>query len=120
MKNMMSTSSKEEVIQRLRDFAPTLGEDDWLLGEGWDQNDLPEGGWYPAQRLSRQEAVRGFTLDAAYAAFMEDSIGSLEAGKKAEFIVLDRDIMLVPAAEIPQVRVLQTWLNGIRVYGSRY
>jgi hypothetical protein len=81
-----------------------------------DRNGWPDGGWYPDQRISRHEAVRGFTLDAAYAAFMEDSVGSLEAGKKADFIVLDRDIMSVPAAEIPQIHVLQTWVDGIRVY----
>ena len=79
--------------------------------KGW-----PEGGWFPDQRLTRDEAVRGFTIDAAYAAFMERLVGSLEGGKRADFIVLDRDLMQVPATEIPEVRVLQTWVDGIRVY----
>ena len=72
----------------------------------------PPGGWYPEQVLGREEAIRGFTLDAAWAAFMEKEVGSLEAGKRADFIVLDRDLMSVPADEIPQTRVLETWLDG--------
>ena len=79
--------------------------------EGW-----PPGGWYPGQVLSREEAVRGFTLDAAYAGFMESSVGSLEAGKRADFLVLDRDIFEVDANEIPGIKVLQTWLDGELVY----
>lgn len=79
--------------------------------EGW-----PEGGWQPQQRLTREQAIRAFTLDAARAAFMEDSVGSLETGKRADFIVLDRDLMQVPVAEIPGVRVLQTWVDGQRVF----
>jgi len=79
--------------------------------KGW-----PEGGWYPQQALSREEAVRGFTLDAAYAGFMEKSVGSLEPGKRADFIVLDKDVMQIDAAEIPSVRVLQTWLDGELVW----
>ncbi len=81
--------------------------------EGW-----PEGGWYPEEAVTRQEALRGFTLDAAYAAFMEDRVGSLEVGKRADFVVLDRDIMEVPAEEIPRTQVLETWLDG-RVVFSR-
>lgn len=81
-----------------------------------DSESWPEGGWLPDQRLSREEAVRAFTLDAAYAAFMEKQVGSLETGKRADFIVLDRDVMRIPAAEILQVKVTETWLDGERVF----
>jgi predicted amidohydrolase YtcJ len=79
--------------------------------EGW-----PEGGWYPDERVTREAALRGFTLDAAYAAFMENAVGSLEPGKRADFVILDRDYMAVPAAEIPGIQVLETWLDGERVH----
>lgn len=79
--------------------------------EGW-----PEGGWYPDQSITRAEALQGFTLDAAYAAFMEDRVGSLEAGKRADFVILDRDLMTVPEAEIASTRVLETWLDGKRAW----
>jgi len=81
-----------------------------------DRSGNPPGGWLPAERLSRVEAIRAFTIDAARAGFMEDEIGSLEAGKQADFIVLDRDIMAVPADEIPEVGVVQTWVGGKRVF----
>ncbi len=79
--------------------------------EGW-----PEGGWYPDERVTREAALRGFTLDAAYAAFMENEVGSLEPGKRADFVILDRDYMTVPAVEIPEIRILETWLDGARVH----
>ena len=60
--------------------------------------------------------MRGFTLDAAYAGFMEKSVGSLEPGKRADFIVLDKDVMQIDAAEIPSIKVLQTWLDGELVW----
>jgi len=81
--------------------------------KGW-----PPGGWYPEQRLTREEAVRGFTLDAAYAGFMEKSVGSLESGKRADFIVLDKNIFEVDVSEIAGIRVLQTWLDGEQVWSS--
>jgi hypothetical protein len=81
--------------------------------EGW-----PPGGWQPQERLSRVEAFRAYTLDAARAAFMEDAVGSLEPGKRADFIVLERDPLAVPDAEIPTVRVLQTWLDGAKVFDA--
>jgi predicted amidohydrolase YtcJ len=79
--------------------------------QGW-----PEGGWNPEQAVSRNEAIRAFTLDAAFAGFMEDQIGSLEVGKRADFIVLDRNIITVPDEEIFQIVVEQTWLDGKPVY----
>jgi predicted amidohydrolase YtcJ len=79
--------------------------------EGW-----PPGGWLPRERLDRAQAIRAFTLDAAFAAFMEHTVGSLEVGKRADFIVLERDVMKVPAEQIPAVRVLQTWVDGRRVF----
>jgi len=81
-----------------------------------DLSGWPPGGWQPQERVSREEALRGFTLDAAYAGFMEQEVGSLEAGKRADFVVLDRDIMTVPAGDILATRVLQTWLDGVKVY----
>lgn len=84
-----------------------------------DLNGWPQGGWYPQQALTRSEALRGFTLDAAYAAFMEDQVGSLEAGKRADFVVLDRDIMTVPEDEIATAVVLETWLDGRQVYSRQ-
>jgi len=79
--------------------------------EGW-----PPEGWLPAERLSREQAVRAFTLDAAWAGFMEEQIGSLEPGKRADFIVLDRDVMQVDVEEIPGTVVEQTWVDGVRVW----
>lgn len=81
-----------------------------------DAKDWPAGGWYPQENMSREEAVRGFTLDAAYAGFMENSVGSLESGKRADFIVLDRNIFEVEASEIHTTGVLQTWLDGELVF----
>jgi predicted amidohydrolase YtcJ len=69
-----------------------------------------------AKGWSREEAVRGFTLDAAYAGFMEKSVGSLESGKRADFIILNQDIFKIEASRIVDTKVLQTWLDGELVY----
>ena len=59
---------------------------------------------------------RGFTLDAAYASFQEDMTGRLEVGKKADFIVIDRDIFTIDPAQIRDTNVLHTWVNGKRAF----
>jgi len=72
----------------------------------------PFGGWMPAERLSREQAWRAYTIGAAYAAFAEDRLGSLEPGKRADFLIIDQDILLATPAQIRQMQVLQTWIGG--------
>ena len=83
-----------------------------------DRSDLPEGGWYADQVMTRAEALHSFTLAAAYAAHQETRLGSLEPGKWADFILVDRDYFEIPAAEIDDIRVIQTWVGGKLVYES--
>ncbi len=81
-----------------------------------DAENFPAGGWMPEQRTTRQEALLSITLWPAYAAFMENESGSLTAGKYADLVVLDRDIMTVAPEEILGTRVLMTVLGGRTVY----
>jgi len=75
-------------------------------------------GWYPSERLNRYQALKGLTLDAAYASFSENIIGSLIAGKRADFVVLDKDIMKVPFSEILRAKVKATVIDGEVVFGQ--
>jgi predicted amidohydrolase YtcJ len=75
--------------------------------KGW-----PEGGWFPQHRMTIKEAIKGFTIWAAYGAFQEDVLGSIEKGKLADFTVLDRDILEIEAKEIPKTKVLYTIVGG--------
>ncbi|TFY79694.1 hypothetical protein EWM64_g4319 [Hericium alpestre] len=80
----------------------------------------PQGpdGWFPEQRLTREEALRGMTIDPAYASFTDDQLGTLTPGKRADYVVLSKDIMTVPAAEILETEVVATALDGKPVYGE--
>jgi predicted amidohydrolase YtcJ len=78
----------------------------------------PEGGWYADQALTRAEALHSFTLAAAYAANQDDRLGSLEPGKWADFIVIDRDYFEIPNSEIDDIVVLQTWVGGELMYAA--
>ena len=77
-----------------------------------DKQGHPAGGWFPDQRLTREEALRSFTLEGAYAAFEEATKGSLEAGKLADFVMLSADIMAIPAPEILRTHVTLTVVGG--------
>ena len=81
-----------------------------------DAEGNPAGGWTPDERVSRQTALEGFTIDAAYAAFQEDELGSLEPGKYADFVVLSRDIMTVPPQHILDTEVIATYVGGTPVH----
>ncbi|MFQ5351209.1 MAG: amidohydrolase family protein, partial [Thermoanaerobaculia bacterium] len=81
-----------------------------------DQQGSPEGGWLPDQRLDRAEALRGFTLDAARSLFLDEEVGSLELGKRADLTVFARDVMTVPAAEMPAVEIDMTLVDGEIAY----
>ncbi|HTF57721.1 MAG TPA: amidohydrolase family protein, partial [Planctomycetota bacterium] len=84
-----------------------------------DAEGKPEGGWIPDQRLTRAEALRLFTLDAAFAAFEESVKGSIAPGKYADFVILSADIMMVPAADILKAEVERTVIGGESVYQVR-
>jgi len=81
-----------------------------------NRDNKPVDGWYGDQGLSRAEALHSFTLAAAFAAHQEDRLGSIEPGKWADFIMIDRDYFEIPAAEIDNIQVLETWVAGKRVY----
>jgi predicted amidohydrolase YtcJ len=90
-------------------YAAVSRQDD----KGW-----PDGGWYPSEKLSRQQALHGFTIGAAFAAFQEDQLGSITAGKFADFVVLSNDIMTVPVDDILNTKILKTVINGNTVFSS--
>lgn len=81
-----------------------------------DANGWPTGGWLPQQRMTRAEALNHLTIWPAYASFREHLVGSITVGKLADIVVLSRDIMTIPATEIPQARVVTTIVNGKVVY----
>jgi len=72
----------------------------------------PGNGWHPEQKMNREEAVKGFTIWAAYASFQENILGSIEKGKYADFTVIDRDILTVEPTEILNTQVLYTIVSG--------
>ncbi len=78
----------------------------------------PKGGWYPSQRLTRNEALQSWTQSGAYAAFEEKTKGSITPGKWADFVMLSADIMTIPETEIWRAHVTMTVLGGKIVYSE--
>ncbi len=76
----------------------------------------PEGGYEPLQKMTREQALRSYTLDGAYGAFLEEETGSIEVGKWADLVIIDRDIMTIDEDEILSTNVLLTMIGGEIVY----
>ena len=81
-----------------------------------DHDGMPPEGWYSEQAMSRIEALRAFTIDAAYGGHQEDVLGTLEEGKWADFILIDEDFFETDASNIWDINVLETWVAGEQVY----
>lgn len=81
-----------------------------------DLKNYPENGFQMKDALSREEALRGMTIWAAYANFEEKEKGSIEVGKFADFTILDKDIMKVDEKELPKTKVIAAFINGEMVY----
>jgi predicted amidohydrolase YtcJ len=81
-----------------------------------DAKGFPEGGFQSENALSREQTIRGMTIWAAKASFLEKEVGSLEAGKKADFIILAQDLMQVPVNKILDTKVVATFSGGKKVF----
>lgn len=81
-----------------------------------DAQGLPVGGWHPEEKLTAFEALRGFTLDAAYAGFAEAEVGSLTVGKRADFVLLKEDPLTIDPAKLRDLTVQATYVDGRAVY----
>ena len=81
-----------------------------------DHKNSPQGGWFADEKMTPLESFRSFTLDAAYSGHQENIIGSLAKGKKADFILLDKNLFTIPEQDIWTIKVDKTWVNGKLVY----
>ncbi|KAF8889019.1 amidohydrolase family-domain-containing protein [Infundibulicybe gibba] len=77
-----------------------------------------DGGWFPEERLTRLQTLKGMTLDPAYASFSEHELGSISPGKKADFVVLNKDIMTISFEDILRTQVSATVVDGKVMYGT--
>ena len=83
-----------------------------------DKNDYPDGGFNPENAITREQALRAMTIWAAYASFEEKERGSLEAGKMADFVILDQDLMQAKPEELYKLKIAKTVLGGEVVYSA--
>ncbi|HEY6487391.1 MAG TPA: amidohydrolase [Candidatus Cybelea sp.] len=104
------TDAPVERVNTLRTFHASITRQ--------DEANQPPGGWYPQQRMTRSEALKSMTIWAAYANFQEEVIGSITAGKYADFVVMDRDWMAVPPEQIVRTAILATYFGGKVVYAA--
>lgn len=95
-------------------FDPFLGM--YCAVNRMDENGDPAGGWRKEEAMTRVQALRSYTTWPAYASFEENIRGAVQPGMLADFILIDRDLMEIPATEIKDIKVLETYVGGERVY----
>ena len=78
------------------------------------------GGWFPEQKLTIAEALTAYTQGSAYAEFQETEKGTLRPGALADFVLLSEDVLAIPAERLREVKVLETWVGGQRVYAAAH
>lgn len=83
-----------------------------------DRDNQPNGGWIMEEAMTIEQAFKAFTIDAAYGAHQDHIIGGLQAGKYADFVILDRDIFKTDPKDLWKIKVLETWTSGQQVYKS--
>lgn len=83
-----------------------------------DGGGMPYGGWQPQERMTREAALAGFTANGAFAGFADGRFGQIATGQRADFLLIDRDPLLSSASELRETRVLETWINGRRVWAA--
>lgn len=81
-----------------------------------DKQNAPKGGWYANEKMTRLEALKTFTIDAAYSGHQEKILGSLSVGKKADFILLTDNYFTSDESKLWKNQVISTWVNGVKVY----
>ena len=84
-----------------------------------DAKNLPAGGWRAQEKMTREEALKSMTIWAAYAGFQEKELGSISVGKRADFVILDQDLMTVAPEKMLDTRVVATYLGGRAVYEKK-
>ncbi|TAD77258.1 MAG: amidohydrolase [Sphingomonadales bacterium] len=83
-----------------------------------DAGGQPFGGWFPQETVSREQALAGFTSDAAYAGFAEGRFGRLVPGERADFLLVDRDPLFASPDALRETKILQVWIGGVKVRGE--
>jgi len=83
-----------------------------------DAGGQPFGGWFPQETVSREQALAGFTSDAAFAGFAEGRFGRLVPGERADFLLVDRDPLLASPDAIRETKIMEVWIAGVKVRGE--
>ena len=109
----------KKILNTAERFVPEMLEGIYAAVTRRTLNDKNPDGWVPEQKITVDQALTAYTRNAAFASYEEDIKGSLEPGKLADFVLLDRDITTINPAQIRDVKVLRTVVGGKVVFVAR-